>query len=336
MVAIACVKVLNMNLSDILSDQYQPSFLFRHHHIATVYPSLFRRVREVVFNRERLITPDDDFLDLDWSKTGSQKLVLALHGLEGSSGSQYIRGITRIFNDHHWDVVALNFRSCSGEPNRQRQMYHSGETTDLDFVLKTIIGRKNYEQVALVGFSLGGNVALKYAGEQAKALAPEVKKVVGVSVPMELQSCSYKIENRRNYVYIKNFMNSLKAKFRLKAHLYPDLDADKIYQARGFSDFDEFFTAPVHGFSGAEDYWSRASSRQYLPRIAVPTLIISALDDSFLSEQAFPFEEVDQNEYLHLLAPRFGGHVGFAQRHPKGYYWTEERILAFVADLPDR
>ncbi|MCB0634685.1 MAG: alpha/beta hydrolase, partial [Lewinella sp.] len=133
------------------TENYQPPLLFRYHHVATVYPSLFRKVKDIRYARERLTTPDDDFLDLDWSRTGSDQLVIALHGLEGSSQSQYIKGTVRIFNDHGWDVVALNFRSCSGEPNRRRRMYHSGETGDLDFVLRTILGRGDYRDIALVG-----------------------------------------------------------------------------------------------------------------------------------------------------------------------------------------
>ncbi|PHN08154.1 YheT family hydrolase [Flavilitoribacter nigricans] len=316
-------------------DTYRPALVFRNHHIATVYPSLFRRVRAVRYERERLTTPDDDFIDLDWSRTGSKKLVIGLHGLEGSSESQYIKGLARIFNDHRWDVVAMNFRSCSGEVNRQRRMYHSGETTDLDFVLKNLIARDVYEEIALVGFSLGGNVALKYTGEQGGRMPSLVKKVVGVSVPMELHTCSLKIEHPANYVYIKRFMNDLKRKFRIKQHLYPDIDASKIFNARGFSDFDEAFTAPVHGFTSAQDYWKRASSLPLLPRISVPTLIINAQDDSFLSDQAYPYEAVEANPHLQLLVPQFGGHVGFHQRHPRGYYWTEERILEFVAGKQD-
>lgn len=311
-------------------DNYCPPLPFRYHHIATVYPALFRQVKAISYQRERLITPDDDFIDLDWSRTGGRKLVLTLHGLEGSSESQYIKGIVRIFNDHQWDVVAMNFRSCSGEINRRRRMYHSGETSDLDFVLRNILNRNNYDEIVLVGFSLGGNVALKFAGEQGQDIAPRIKKVVGVSVPMELHSCSLKIEQASNFVYIQRFMNNLKRKFKLKQHLYPDIDPKKIFQARGFSDFDEHFTAPVHGFDSAIDYWSRASSRPLLPNIVVPALIINAKDDSFLSDLAYPYEEVEQNPLLNLLAPRFGGHVGFHQRHPKGYYWTEERILEFV------
>lgn len=311
-------------------EDYRPALLFKSHYIATIYPSLFRQIGGVEYQRERLFTPDADFLDLDWSRTGSNRLVVALHGLEGSSQSQYIKGIVRIFNDHRWDAVALNFRSCSGELNWQRRMYHSGETTDLDFVLNTILDRHQYETIVLVGFSLGGNVALKYGGEKGAALSPVVKKIVGVSVPMELASCSVKIERRANFFYINRFMNDLKQKFRRKQHLYPDIDAERIYRARGFSDFDDAFTAPVHGFSSAEDYWKRSSSRQFLSHIAVPTLIINARDDSFLSEKAYPYEEVSANPHLQLLTPRFGGHVGFHQRHPRGYYWTEERIIAFA------
>lgn len=312
------------------TQKYLPPLLFRHHHVATVYPSLFRKVKDVHYERERLTTPDDDFLDLDWSRVGSDQLVIGLHGLEGSSQGQYIKGLVRIFNDHQWDVAALNFRSCSGEPNRRRRMYHSGETEDIGFVVDTILARGRYREIVLVGFSLGGNVALKYAGEKGENISPLITKVVGVSVPMELASCSLAIESRGNYVYIKRFMNELQRKFRLKESLYPDIDPQRIYRARGFSDFDEFFTAPVHGFSGAKDYWAKASSRPFLPRITVPALIINARDDSFLSEQAYPYEEVRECENLHLLTPQFGGHVGFYQKHPRGYSWAEERILSFV------
>jgi predicted alpha/beta-fold hydrolase len=313
-------------------ENYRPPLALRHHHFATLYPYLFRRVEGVRYQRRRVFTPDDDFLDLDWSYTGGEKLVIALHGLEGSSESQYIKGLVRIFNAHHWDVAAMNFRGCSGELNRNRRTYHSGETGDLDFVINNIVARQTYKEIALVGFSLGGNVVLKYGGEKGPSLSPLIKKIVGISVPLDLESCSHKIEGPGNYLYMKNFLISLKQKFRQRESLYPDLDRDRILRARGFSDFDEYFTAPVHGFSSAKDYWSQSSSRQFLPHITIPTLIINARNDSFLSELAFPFEEVKHYPNLHLLAPRFGGHVGFTQRHPRGYYWAEERALAFVTE----
>lgn len=194
----------------VKSIPYKPSFYFRSGHISTIYPSLFRNVNQLAFERKRWTTPDGDFLDLDWSKIGSKNLIIALHGLEGSSDSNYIKGIIRIFNENKWDGVAMNFRGCSGEPNFMRRGYHSGETTDLDFVLNKITKEYNYEKIVIIGFSLGGNVVLKYGGEQGGNIHPKVKNLIAVSVPIDLAGCTVEIEKKKNFIYLNRFLKSLK------------------------------------------------------------------------------------------------------------------------------
>lgn len=310
--------------------EYKPPLVFKYHHFSTIYPSLFRKVDNSNNQRERITTPDNDFLDLDWSKVGGEKIVITLHGLEGSSDSQYIKGMNRIFNQHGWDAITLNFRGCSGEMNLLRRGYHSGETTDLDFVINTILDRYNYEELVLIGFSLGGNVVLKYAGEKGKNIHPKIKKAVGVSAPVDLAGCSAEIEKSHNYIYLRRFLRSLKEKFKQKRNLYPDLDAEKILSSKTFGDFDGNFTAPVHGFESAQDYWQKCSSRNFFENLAIPTLLLNAKDDSFLSESCYPFEAAKKSDFLHLIASKYGGHVGFPQSHPKGFYWSEECVLDFV------
>lgn len=310
--------------------EYNPSFIFKYHHFSTIYPSLFRQVKEVKYQRERITTPDNDFLDLDWSRVGGNKIIVTLHGLEGSSDSQYILGMNRIFNHNNWDAVTLNFRGCSGEVNLLRRGYHSGETSDLDFVIKTIFEKYDYEEMVLIGFSLGGNVVLKYAGEKGEMINPKIKKAIGVSAPVDLAGCSAEIEKRHNYVYLRRFLKSLKEKFRLKQHLYSDLDAERILSSKTFGEFDGNFTAPVHGFASANDYWERCSSRNFFNNLSIPTLLVNAKDDSFLSDSCYPIDAAKSSNYLHLLTPKYGGHVGFPQSHSKGFYWSEEQVFDFV------
>ena len=312
------------------SINYKPPFYFRYGHFATIYPSLFRNVKDVEFERKRWTTPDGDFLDLDWSRVGSKNLIISLHGLEGSSDSNYIKGVIKIFNQNKWDGVAMNFRGCSGEPNLLRRGYHSGETTDLDFIVKTIAEQYDYEKIVIVGFSLGGNVVLKYGGEQGENLHPKVKKLIAISVPIDLAGCTVEIEKKNNFIYLNRFLISLKNKFKLKQHLYPDIDAQKVFNAKTFKDIDGALTAPIHGFESAEDYWYKSSSLFFIADITIPTLIINAHDDSFLSEKSYPYELAHKHSNIHLITPKYGGHVGFPQSHPKGYYWSEERIIDFV------
>ena len=313
------------------NSSFRPPFYVRNNHLQTIFPALWRKVNGVNYQRQRLELADGDFLDLDWSKAGSKKLLIALHGLEGNAGRPYIKALVRIFNLNGWDGLGINFRGCSGIPNRKIYSYHSGETKDLRLILNTISKTGDYDEIALAGFSLGGNVILKYLGEESDAIPEAVKKAVVFSVPCDLTTASVEMSKWRNTLYMMKFMESLKAKIKIKEHMVPrTIDLKSVYQSKTFIEFDNTFTAPVNGFRDAFDYWGQSSSKPYLNKIRIPYLIINASDDSFLSEECYPFEEAKNNPLCHLEVPNFGGHVGFYSPDDNGFYWSERRALEFI------
>ncbi|MCF7804695.1 MAG: alpha/beta fold hydrolase [Candidatus Marinimicrobia bacterium] len=313
----------------LFESSYQPPYLFRNGHLQTVFPTLFRRISVPQYSRERIQTPDGDFLDLDWIHNGSSEVALLLHGLEGSSQAHYIRGTAAALSENDWDICALNFRGCSGEPNRKFRSYHSGATEDVHTCISHILS-KDYDTVALVGFSLGGNLALKYLGESKYQTADHIGSAVAISVPCDLESSANKISAPQNYPYEKRFLLRLRKKIKAKAKLFPD----KIYfrqfrKIRKLREFDDLYTAPAHGYEDSSHYYSEASSRQFLSTIATPTLIINAEDDPILSDECYPREEAENNPNLYLEIPRHGGHVGFISFTGK-QYWHERRSVAFL------
>lgn len=317
----------------IKNSDYSPPFLLKNNHLQTIIPSLLRKVKDFRYTRERVELPDQDFIDLDWSKTNSDKLILVCHGLEGSSDSGYVKGLIKSFNEEGWDGVAMNFRGCSGEPNRLLRAYHSGETQDLFFILAHIMASDQYKTIVLAGFSLGGNVVLKFVGERGHILASEIKAAVAVSVPCDLTSSSYKLAKRSNLIYMKRFLRRLRVKVEVKSDLLPEgMDLKEFKKMQNFQQFDDRFTAPVHGFENAHDYWKKSSSKQFLKNIKIPTLLINAKDDPFLTVECFPVEEAEGNDNFYLEVPDFGGHVGFIEHIKKGTYWHEKRIKNFVKE----
>jgi predicted alpha/beta-fold hydrolase len=300
-------------------------------HLQTILPSVLRRVDGICFRRERITTPDGDFIDLDWSPCGSRHLVLLCHGLEGSADAAYIRGMARAFNQAGWDAVAYNYRGCSGQINRRLRTYHSGATDDLKWVHRHIGADRSYQSLGLVGFSLGGNLVLKYLGENVFPATPELHWGAAVSVPCDLASSARRLDRAANLIYRHRFLRTLKAKARLKARRYPGcLDESRITAIQSIEAFDDWFTAPVHGFSSAEDYWRRCSARRFLGGIRVPTLVLNALNDPFLTPACFPYAEARQSASLLLETPRSGGHVGFIPRRLRGTFWHEARVVQFA------
>lgn len=312
---------------------FKAPFYCSNPHLQTMYPSLFRKVRGLYYDRERFELEDGDFIDLDYSRLGADKLVIVLHGLEGDANRPYVQGMVKLFNQNGWDGVGINFRGCSGEHNRLAQTYHSGATNDLDALIQKIDRQGHYQNIVLIGFSLGGNVTLKYVGEQGKSLNPKIKKAIVYSVPIHLESASYELAKWQNSLYMKRFMNNLKVKVRERAALLQEyVDLDKVYAAKSFLDFDEYFTAPIFGFKNAIDYWTLSSSKQFLENIAIPTLLVNAKDDSFLSTTCYPYEEAKASKNFFLETPEKGGHVGFVGADRKGFYWSEQRALQFALD----
>ena len=313
----------------ILSTDYSPSSLFKNGHINTMYSSLFRRVNPLTFQRQRIETSDDDFLDLDLHQQGRDKIVVLCHGLEGSSASKYIQGTARLCIEKGYDVAAMNYRFCSGEINRQLITYHSGRTEDLHAVIQHLL--PDYKAIYLVGFSLGGNLVLKYNGDGIYPLDPKIKASVAVSVPIDLHSSSIKLQALENRLYTWRFLRTLSKKVRLKHQQFPDqVPIEKLKEVKKLIDFDEYFTAGLNGFKNAQDYYSQASSQPFLPFISRPTLLINALDDPFLTPACFPYQAAEQNPQFSLMTPQYGGHVGFVSQGPN--YWSEQQILTYLED----
>jgi hypothetical protein len=315
----------------ISSSGYRAPLLFSNPHVQTVFPSVFRRVTGVKYSRTRIDTPDGDFLNLDTSRVGSKRVAIVLHGLEGDSTRSYVLGMAKALNKEGWDATALNFRGCGGECNKKLRFYHSGDTGDLQTVISHLTALGTYSEMALVGFSLGGNVVLKYLGEQAGGVPAFIRKAVAFSVPCDLTSSSIKLAQPANRLYLKRFLRMLRKKIRMKMALMPDLISDAGYESiKSFKEFDDRYTAAMHGFENAEDYWEKASSKPGIREISIPTLLINAADDPFLTEQCFPIDEARESPFLFLEIPTHGGHVGFVALNREGEYWSESRAVAFL------
>jgi len=285
--------------------------------------------------RERIETADGDFIDLDWSRPhGAGRLAIITHGLEGHSRSHYCQGMATALLRAGWDVLIWNFRGCSGEANRQLRSYHSGATDELQIVLDHVFTTTPYAKVSLIGFSLGGNLTLKYLGDHGADLDPRIYGAVGLSVPCDLAHSAKQLEHWQNRIYMARFMRSLRAKIREKARRFPGaLSTAGLDRMRTFAQFDDSYTGPIHGFAGADDYWAQCSCRHGLDRIAVPALLISALDDPFLTPECYPYEAAAENPFFTLETPQYGGHLGFVDFNPEGTYWSEQRTVAFLATI---
>jgi predicted alpha/beta-fold hydrolase len=324
----------------ITQSHYQPPFYLFNGHLQTIVPSLWRTVPDVAYQRERLELPDGDFLNLAWSclppMRPTNSLVIASHGLEGDADRPYIRGMVRALNRAGFDALAWNYRSCGGEMNRLLRSYHLGDTADLDLVLRHALATGRYRRVYLVGFSAGGNVTLKYLGENAGRVPAEVQRAAVFSVPTDLRASSIHIARPQNQVYLRRFLKTLRQKIRAKAELMPDkVDVAGIDDLRDFPQFDNRYTAPMHGFESADAYYAHASSGQYLAGIRVPTLVVNAQNDPFLPPSCFPREVATASDYVFLETPPEGGHVGFPEGSPDGEYYSERRAVEFLtAEVP--
>lgn len=312
---------------------YQAPLFFHNGHRQSIYPTIFRKVSGVHYRRERITTPDDDFLDLDWMSGKSDKLTIISHGLEGNSSRAYVKGMVKAVTDAGFDALAWNFRGCGGTINRQPQLYHSGSYKDLETVIEHVLQHCGYREINLVGFSMGGNISLIYLGRKGIALDQRIKKCIVFSVPCDLKAGSEQIGKPANQIYMKRFLRLLHEKIKAKKAAFPDLFDDQDYaKIKNFYDFDNRYTAPMHGFVDADDYWRQCSSKQFIKDIQVPTLLVSALDDPFLAKSCYPFSESATNPHTALETPKHGGHVGFVTFNRNKLYWSEERTVMFLKE----
>jgi len=305
---------------------YVPPFFLFNAHLETIFPALLRRIQGVMYQRERINTPDGDFLDLDWLKRGSSKLVIISHGLEGDTYRPYMRGMAKACFDAGYDVLAWNYRGCGQEMNHLPRFYHGGATDDLETVVNHALG--TYAELYLVGFSMGGNITLKYLGEKPRPVA--IHKAAVFSVPLDLHSSCMKISQPENRIYARRFLKSLKLKITTKAALMPGFDTTGIDAIKTLQAFDDRYTAPLHGFANAVAYYKNSSSLYYLEGIDRPVLIVNAQNDPFLSAACYPVEQLRGHSHILFETPPRGGHVGFAQFHKNGLYWSESRALDFL------
>jgi predicted alpha/beta-fold hydrolase len=304
-------------------------------HLQTIYASLFAPAPRIEFRRERWDTPDGDFVDVDFvDGPADAPSVHLFHGLEGSSNSHYARALMHAVRQRGWRGSVLNFRGCSGEPNRLPRAYHSGDSEEIDWVLRRMKERLGAAPLHAAGVSLGGNALLKWLGERAEGATPIAASAAAISAPMDLMAGGDALGRGFPLVYARHFLVTLKKKTQRKHESHPGLfDSAAVARARTLRDFDDAFTAPVHGFRDTDDYWTRSSSKPWLAAIRVPTLVVNARDDPFMPESALPTErEVAASVTLEFTAS--GGHVGFVGGpFPGNIDWLPRRILHFFEHL---
>lgn len=314
---------------------FRPAWWCRSAHAQTLWPYLFRTDPRPLYARERIELADGDFVDIDWYPGEAERAnatVLILHGLEGSSKSHYIRGLTHHLAGRGYRCAIVHFRGCSGEPNRLPIRYHSGFTDDIERISHLIAARFPAEPLFAVGFSLGANVLLKWLGERG-AEAP-LRRAAAVSVPFNLAPAADRMATGFSRIYQTRLLHLLKRATHAKAHiLRPHIDVSQLDQVATLREFDDRVTAPLHGFLDANDYYHRASCRQFLPGIETETLILHALDDPLMHPCVVP-EARELGTRVTLEVSRHGGHVGFVSGLMPGRsrFWTEQRIGAFFTD----
>jgi predicted alpha/beta-fold hydrolase len=310
---------------------FKPAWWLPGPHLQTLWPTFSRsQQKKLPLIRERIELPDGDFVDLDWMNQSTQPIVLLLHGLEGSANSPYMQGMLRALEKNNWRAVVMHFRGCSGEPNRFTHAYHSGETGDISAVVDLLRQREPHTPIAAIGFSLGGNVLLKWLGETHTS--NPLTAAVAVSVPFQLSEVATRLEKGFSRVYQWHLLKSLREKMREKFLSQKNTEEhNSLADITTLRQFDEKVTAPLHGFNGANDYYEKCSSRQFLKTIAVPTLLLQAEDDPFMTDKVIP----DKNELsatTEMIVTDHGGHVGFVEgKFPwRPEYWLERCVPEFI------
>lgn len=300
-------------------------------HLQTILPALIRKVKGVDYERERITLSDHDFLDLDWIDKSSKKLVILSHGLEGNTERHYMKGMAKHFAQKNWDVLAWNCRSCSGEMNRSMRLYNHGEIGDLGEVINHALNTKDYEEIVLIGFSMGGNITLKYLGVHGHEIPDNISKAIAFSSPCDLVTSVSLLDQPQSRFYKKRFLKMLKTKIEYKANKFPEkIDFNNFSKIEDWSDFDNFFTAPLNGYKDADDFYYNGSALNFMEGITIPTLLVNAKNDPILTPECSPIDFCKNHKYIYLETPDEGGHVGFMSPGISGA-WSEGRAWEFVS-----
>jgi uncharacterized protein len=311
------------------TEEFQPPFWLFSKHMETIFPSILRKAPKITLRRERLELDDGDFLDLDWHEKDHNKLVILSHGLEGSSRRPYMLGMVKSLGENGFDSLAWNCRSCSEEINRLPRLYHHADFEDLDKVIE--YGASNgYKEIFLLGFSMGGNLTLHWLYEYPEKAISLIGKAIVISAPIDLKSSAEQLMKPQNFVYKKRFLSRLKEKIKAKALQFPEIfNREPLEKINSFYSLDQHYTAPIHGFNSADDFYQKGSTRHKLPFIKTPTLLIQAKNDPFFTKSCYPAPRDIGNPNINLHYPKRGGHVGFTIAHNQKYF-SEELSVKFL------
>ena len=335
----------------IINSTYQPSRLWRNPHFSTIYPSVFRKVKGIDYTREKLELWDGDFLDLDWNFSENiafnhsailkvetfikqtNKLAIFTHGFLGNSTRPYLLGGVKAFNLSGYDALAWNHRGLGGTHNRLEKITTHGSSDDLEAVINYALSKKQYDEIVLVGYSKGGNISLKYAGEKGLNIPSEIKSVVAISTPTDLQG-SVDVMGKDGF-YTNRFHKKLSKFLHERKQL---VDNEMFKDFRKFKYLDDFannYIAPLHGFKDGKDYYDSCSALHVIDKIRIPTLILNAQNDPVLSESCAAQEIAKKSDYLFSELPLYGGHCGFYESNTDGLYWVDKRIVEFVSTISE-
>lgn len=318
----------------VLVSEYTAPLYLRNGHIQTCWPVLLRTVPPQAYTRQRISTADGDFLDIDIYRHNQpcahKRVVIISHGLEGNSQRSYVRGMAKACLALGFDVLAWNMRFCSGAINATAKLYHMGQTEDVAAVAAWGIGC-GYSELALIGFSMGGNQILRWLGTGQPLVPPEVKAACAISVPCDLPAAAQVLDKPANRLYMRYFMRSMLPKAQAKAKLFPQYAAVLGQKIHSFAAFDSLLTAPLYGYASAQDYWEHSASLPVLGNISLPVYMLAAADDPFCAPSCFPYAAARANSQLSLEVCRHGGHVGFVVLGKNALYWSERQVQRFLA-----
>ena len=315
----------------IQSTYTNPPFPYFNGHAQTIIPSMFRKI-EGRYERERLELPDGDFLDLDWFKQDTDQLIILTHGLEGSSERHYVKETAKLFHENGWEALAWNCRSCSGEMNRKLRMYNHGDIEDITEVIEHANQHKKYKTIVLAGYSMGGNIGMKYLGVNGQNIPKNIKVSINFSAPTDLLSSVKLLDQPKSYFYSRRFRKKIWKKMQIKAAQFPGvINLDNYKKVKKWEDFDNYFSAPVNGFDNAQAFYRFASAKFFMEGISIPTLLVNAQNDPILTPDCNPMELANSNPNFYLEMPEHGGHVGFTAK--KGNYsYMATRGWGFVME----
>jgi hypothetical protein len=315
-----------------LATTFKPRWPLTNPHIQTIYARYARSIITLPIVYETLTLPDNDILETCLLKSQtkpSKRLVILVHGLEGRADAPYMLSTAKLLITNGLDVLTWSFRGCGLKPNLQLRSYNCGFTDDLRYLID--LYKSDYQEIFLVGFSVGGNLCIKYLGEAPHLVPHNIKAAITISSPLDLEHTANQLTKGTNKIYLNYFLRSFKARLKIKQKIYPNILGKNFFKGiRNFEDYDNRFTAPWFNYRNAQEYWNEASSLRFLPQVTKPLLFISAIDDPFFAGANLPTGQALENKYLQVETVEQGGHVGFLERLMPLSSWLENRILRYL------